>query len=122
MHVGLEIKLPTPTADTSELVKIGRWILRHTFRSGYRYIKVGVDLRVIRSNDQVQQSLFDSNALHRERMSKLFEAVDLINTRRGRETVRLASSGYEQKWTMKQDFRSLAFTTRLQDVIRVVAK
>lgn len=121
-YIGLEVHLPTPTADTVELVKVGKWILRKTFREGYKYIKVGVDLRDIRSQDQVQQSLFDSRAGQREKMTRLLRAVDSINNKQGRETVRLASSGYEQKWTMKQEFRSPAFTTRIQDIIKVQAK
>lgn len=120
-YIGLEVKLPTPTADSSELVKIGKWILRKTFRSGYRYIKVGVDLRDICPDDQVQQSLFDTQVAKREKMLRAMQAMDKINNKEGRETIRLASSGYEKKWAMRQEFRSPAFTTRIADIIKVKA-
>ncbi len=120
--IGLEVKLPTLTSDTAELVKIGKWILRKTFKPGYRYLKVGVDLRDIRPDNQVQQSLFDKRSEKRIRMQKLLKAVDHINSKNGRETVRLASSGYERKWTMNQDYLSFAFTTRVDEIITVLAK
>src|SRR5690606_18274299 len=41
---GLEVKLLTPTNADGELIRVAKSILRKTFRSGYRYQKVGVML------------------------------------------------------------------------------
>lgn len=120
--VGLELKLPTPTASTGELIKVGQWILRQVFMPGFYYAKVGVMLYDIRPNTQVQQSLFDSKVELRHKMSKALLAVDQVNNLHGRHTVRLAISGYEQKWTMKQEFRSPDYTTDIKGIILVNAR
>ncbi len=121
-YVGLELKLPTPTSSTGELIKIGQWILRKVFKPGYAYAKVGVMLHDIRPNTQVQQSLFDTKTELRGKMSQALAALDKINGRHGRNTVTMAAVGHERKWTMKQDFRSADYTVDIKDVIKVFAR
>ncbi|WP_262249744.1 Y-family DNA polymerase [Parapedobacter soli] len=118
---GFEVRLITPTANTGELIKVAGWILKKTFRDGYRYQKVGVLLSDIRPDTEVQQSLFDRSVKRRVRMASAFRAMDSINARNGRDTVRVAASGNEGKWTMKQDFRSKRYTTKLSEIITVKA-
>lgn len=118
---GLEVKLPTPTHADGELIRIAQSILRQTYRPGYRYQKVGVMLSDIRPDSQVQQSLFDPTAERRVRLARLHQAMDRINQRNGRNTVRMAATGNEGQWTMKQEFLSRQFTTRLSDILVVKA-
>lgn len=122
IYLAREIKLPTPTSNTGELIKIGAWILRKIFKPGYRYQKVGVQLGDIRPESQVQQALFDPLAERRGKRAKAMAALDRINQRHGRDTVRLAITGREQQWKMKQQFRSSRYTTSWSDVIKVRAK
>lgn len=117
-----DIKLPTPTSSTAELIKVAQYLLKKIFKQGYRYQKVGIMLTDIWPADQVQQSLFDKNAAIRSKMTEALKVMDLMNERNGRDTVRLAASGYERKWTMKQDFLSKKYTTDIKDVIVVNAK
>lgn len=119
---GLEVRLITPTANTGELAKVASWILKKTFRDGYRYQKVGVMLSDIRPDTEVQQSLFDRSIKGRVRMANAFKTMDLINARVGRDTVRIAASGNEGKWTMRQEHRSKRYTTKLSEIIVVNAK
>lgn len=121
-YVGYELTIPTPTSNTSELIKMGKWILKKIFIPGYRYVKVGVMLTDIRPASQVQQSFFDKNAEIRKKMAKVMKSFDQINERHGRDTVRFSSSGFERSFQMKQEFRSRDYTTKLKDVIRVFAK
>ncbi|SEK24636.1 Y-family DNA polymerase [Parapedobacter koreensis] len=119
---GLEVKLLTPTANDGELIRIAQSILRTTFKQGYRYQKVGVMLSDIRPDTQVQQSLFDTKPDNRVRIAKAIQAMDKVNRREGRDTVRMAATGNEGQWTMKQEHRSKRFTTKLSEIIVVVAK
>src|SRR5690606_34698317 len=118
---GLEVKLLSPTANDAELIRIAQSILRNTFRQGYRYQKVGVMLSDIRPDSEVQQSLFDRAPDKRMKIRKALAAMDRINRREGRDTVRMAATGNEGEWTMKQEFRSKRYTTKLSDVIVVKA-
>lgn len=118
---GLEVKLLTPTSGDGELIRIAQSILKQTFRGGYRYQKVGVMLSDIRPDSQVQQSLFDRKVDRRQRLHRLHQTMDRINQRAGRHTVRMAATGSEGKWTMKQEFRSPQYTTRLSDIMVVKA-
>lgn len=119
---GLEVKLITPTNNDGELIRIAKSILSKTFRAGYRYQKVGVMLSDIRPDNQVQQSLFDRGSDQRGRMVRALMTMDRLNRRNGRNTVRIAATDNEGQWTMKQEFKSPHFTTKLSDIIIVKAK
>lgn len=50
---------------------------------------------------------------------RLMEALDAVNDRYGRGTLKLASAGLGAKprnWTMKQERRTPAYTTRWEDM------
>jgi DNA polymerase V len=49
-------------------------------------------------------------------------AMDAINRRMGRGTVKLLAEGLEQGWKMKQDLLSPAYTTRWDELPVVKAK
>lgn len=118
----MDIKLPTPTSSTAELIKIAKYLLKKIFKQGYRYQKVGIMLGDIRPDDQVQQSLFDKNTETRSKMIDALKAMDRLNQLNGRDTVRIAASGYERKWTIKQNFLSRKYTTDIREVMIVNAK
>lgn len=118
----MDIKIPTPTSSTAELIKIAKYLLKKIFKPGYRYQKVGIMLTDIRPDSEVQQSLFDKNAETRTKMIQALKVMDRLNERNGRDTVRLAASGYERKWTMRQNFLSKKYTTDISEVLVVKAK
>lgn len=122
VYVTREVRLATPTAHTGELIKLGTAALAKIFKPGYRYQKVGVELLYIRPADQIQQSLFDPLAGQRDRLARAMQSLDRVNQRHGRDTVRIAATGRESVWTMKQQFRSRQFTTRWTDIIEVYAR
>src|SRR5690606_1647383 len=104
-----------------EIIKISRYLLKKIFKQGYRYQKVGIMLTDIRPNNEVQQSLFDKNNPLRMKMTAALKAMDKINQINGRDTVRLAATGYERKWTMKQEYLSKKYTTDIKDILVVKA-
>jgi len=120
--VGLDLKLEVPTSSTSELIKAAKYLLRRIFKPGYRYQKVGIFLMDIRPDDQVQQSLFDTKVESRGKLITALKAMDSINRKQGKDSVRMAATGYERKWTMKQENLSRGYTTNIRDVLVVKAK
>ncbi|RZK45534.1 MAG: DUF4113 domain-containing protein [Pedobacter sp.] len=119
---GIEVKLDKATNDTGQLISRALDGLRRIYVKGYRYQKVGVELRELKPEGQVQASMFqaqcDKNEIKRQKMLKV---VDLLNHEHGKDTIRYATMGYQKKWFMKQEFLSRKYTTKLEDIIVVKA-
>jgi hypothetical protein len=99
--------------------------LRRIYRPGYAFIKAGVMLLDLHSARLKQGELelepLESHAGSRER---LMGVLDELNQRYGRGTVKLASAGVQAQgqtasWTMRQERRSPAYTTRWEDMLEV---
>jgi DNA polymerase V len=56
-----------------------------------------------------------------ERHLRLMEAVDRINRRHGRHTVRTLAMGQDRAWDMRRGRLSGRYTTRLGEVLKVKA-
>ncbi|RYZ55460.1 MAG: Y-family DNA polymerase [Sphingobacteriales bacterium] len=120
---GLEVKLDVATDDTAILISNALLALRRFFVKGYRYQKVGVELKGLKPASQLQASMFDQlGSEKREKMQKALAALDRMNAAYGKDKVRYAVMGFEKKWFMRQQFLSRKFTTRISDVIVVKAK
>lgn len=117
------IRLTSPTNDTATLIKGAIRGLRRMFVKGYRYQKVGVELRDLRPETQVQGALFDPVGRDRKKkMQQALQTIDDLNRVYGRDTVRYGTMDFEKKWSMRQEFLSRRYTTRIEDVIVVQAK
>ena len=115
--------MPTATNDTAVLIREALAALRRIFIKGYRYQKVGVELKGLRSASQIQASIFDpADEIKKAKMQRALSVIDKLNNEYGKDTIRYAVMGYETKWFMRQEFLSRKFTTRLSDVIVVKAK
>ena len=116
------VPLRRPTDDTLALARAAAEGMRFMYIAGYQFIKAGVifvDLKPA-SVQQRELDLDDPNEppVTRDR-SRLMAAVDLINTRFGKGTVHAGSTGKpdaNRVWTMKQERRTPAYTTCLNDV------
>lgn len=106
------ITLPLTTAgsDTRLLVRAALWGLKRLFRPGYRYANAGVMLLEISPDDNVQQSLFQTDADDGKSV-RLMQAMDAINRRMGQDTVFLAGAGIGKRWRMKRGNKSPGYTT-----------
>ncbi|MCD0489678.1 Y-family DNA polymerase [Pedobacter sp. MC2016-14] len=120
---GLEVKLLVATNDTGQLIKEATAALRKIFVKGYRYQKVGIELRELKPYSQVQASIFQPVDTELEKKKqKALKIIDNLNASFGKDTVRYAAMGFEKKWSMRQEFLSRKFTTRIEDIIIVHAK
>jgi DNA polymerase V len=107
---GLAVALAQPSADSTLLVKAALAGLRQIYRDGYRYQKAGVALSGIMPAEAGQGCLF-ADPYDVEKSSRLMSVLDRINARMGTGTLRLASDGVAQEWSMKSGNRSPAYTT-----------
>lgn len=65
-------------------------------------------------------ALIDSNNFYVS-AERAMAAVDHINKLQGRNTIVHGAMGFDKKWSMRQEFLSRRYTTRIEDVIVVKA-
>lgn len=115
------IPLPYPTSDTRKLASAAAMGLRAIFRNGFLYKKCGVMLLDISPAGTIQRSLFDAveeNAMH---SAAIMSVLDGLNTRFGRDTVKVAAAGTAQRWIARAENKSQCFTTRWTELPKAIA-
>lgn len=108
-------QLASPTDTTQELLD---WVwrgLEQIYRPGFRYKKAGVMLNHLTPADQLSRRLFGDEAFERGR--RLAQAIDEINRRYGRDTVRVGATQPDGRWRTKFLRRSSRYTTHLREVL-----
>ncbi len=108
------VALQQPTADTGLLVMAAVEGLRRLYRPDHGYQKVGVTLGGLCGLSDTQPDLF--RRPEDPRRQRLMAALDDINRRHGRDTLRMASTGLSQAWLMRAAHRSPRYTTCLGEL------
>ena len=107
-------QLPFPTNDSRQIVAIALEGVAAIYQPGNRYVKAGVGLLDVCDRQFNQFDLFHSGqSVHSE---KLMQLLDKTNARHGRNTLFLGAEGVVQKWAMRQQYKSPAYTTRWGDL------
>ena len=114
------LRLPFPTNYTPGLVSAARTLLERVYRPGFVYHKAGVFLTDIVPESGRQQSVLAK--IDDERRLRAMYAVDEINRRHGRYSVRPLSLGTGRGWDMRRQKVSPRYTTRIDEVLRVKAR
>jgi DNA polymerase V len=128
---GVNVTLPLlrPTADSRQLVAAAAAAVRAEFRPGFRYAKAGavmLDLRA-EGHEQGELDLFAPSVAEpapagEAARTRLMEAMDTLNHRFGRDSIRLgsaavATNGADVKvWATRQERRSPRYTTRWDEM------
>ncbi len=112
--------LSVPTSFTPKLIKCACECLKKIYRSGYSYKKTGVIFTEIVPESSIQQSLFDTDQ-NDLKSRNLMKAVDRINARLGKETLRYAATGINRIWKMKRELCSPRYTTCWHELPKVSA-
>jgi DNA polymerase V len=98
----------TPTASTSQLMKVARMLLHRIYRPGYRYKKAGIMLDGLVGHVSYQPSLFDAPTPEKIDVDRI---VDDINRRMGRVITRASMGVKGENWKMKRGRKSPNYTT-----------
>lgn len=110
-HRAAEIE---PTADSGALIQECIRLLRACWRPGFRYSKAGVMLQELIPAGR-QAVLFSTRDTLKS--DAAMQAMDAINKRFGRETLRIASTGSSRPWRARQRQRSPRYTTRVDELL-----
>jgi DNA polymerase V len=104
----LSVPLPIPTSDSLE---VNRWVdhlCERMFKPGYQYKKAGVMLSEISPVSHRQGDWLEPDVPAND---KLMRALDHLNHRFGRGTVRVSNQGAFLGWQMRQERKSPNYTT-----------
>lgn len=109
----LAVPLPQPTNDTLEVNRWADYLCERMFRAGYQYKKAGVMLSEISPVTHQQGDLLEPVSVDN---TKLMQALDSLNQRYGRGTVKVSTQGAYAQWQMRQERKSPCYTTRWEEL------
>ena len=116
------VPLRRPTADTGAIVQATVLGLRAIYCQGFKYVKAGVMLLDLQPDSIIQGELDlggDDSLENTADKARLMSALDAINKRYGRGTMKIASAGLDgdrRVWSMRQERRTPAYTTNWADI------
>lgn len=110
-------ELACATDTTDELLAWALKGLTQIYRSGFRYKKAGVMLLDLKPTERLTARLFGQADF--ERAQRVVRAMDEINRRLGRDTIRFGVVKPAGRWQTKALRRSRRYTTCLREVLHV---
>ena len=107
-----------PTSDSLALIASATRVAHGLWRQGFRYAKAGIVLLDLYKPDELPVAdMFATR--DPERSKALMGALDAINGRFGRETVKPGGLTGRGEWSMRSANLSPCYTTRLADLMEV---
>ena len=106
------------TQNSIHLIAHAKEALRKIYKPGYDYKKAGVILMDFQQAEALQEDLFTDNTLN-DKDNRLVEALDLVNDKFGRNTLKIADQGLKNKHALKQKLRSKSYTTHWDDMLEI---
>jgi len=111
------IKLDVATSSSMELITKALMGLKSIYKEGFKYKKAGVIVSGIVPDENIQLALFDN--YDRTKHSEALKVMDKINEKYGRDTLKIASLGFNRKWKLRQDLLSPSYTTNWLQILTV---
>jgi DNA polymerase V len=109
-----DVELAVATNYTPDLIHAALQTTAAAFKPGFAYNRAGVIASNLVSAHTIQQNLFQEPVpAHKQ---KLMQVVDRINTKFGRNTLRLGAVGLVQEWQTRANYLSPRHTTRWSDL------
>ena len=109
----LSIALPQPTNDSLVVNRWADYLVGRMFKPEYEYKKAGIMLGEISPQDVYQSDWLEP---FQSTDTRLMNALDELNQRFGRGTVKVSTQGAFKEWQMKQERKSPNYTTSWDEV------
>jgi len=114
------VRFYTPTSDTSVITSQLVRMLQSSFKSGLEYHKADVLLYDLIAEDQLQIDLLGTVDLQvDERSRRKMRALDAINQRHGRGSLKFAAENLSQLWQPRKRLSSPRYTSTWQELPEV---
>ncbi|HTE21622.1 MAG TPA: Y-family DNA polymerase [Candidatus Limnocylindria bacterium] len=108
-----EVIYQVPTADTGQLISDTINLFSQIYSPRMSYHRAGVWLGDFRPADYLQTDLLGAiDPAKHDRAQARMQAVDVLNERFGKRTIRYATEDLAQKWQPRHHTRSPRYTTR----------
>lgn len=108
-----------PTADSLAIIGTAVRSARALWRDGFRYAKAGVIFVDLSRADEMPAQFFPSR--DPVRSDALMKALDVVNLRYGRDTLRPGGTTPKAAWSMRRNNLSPSYTTRAEDMLKVLS-
>ncbi len=106
-----------PTDGNQEIQEWAIKTLERIFKPGFEYRKAGIILSGLVPNENLTKRMFEDERFQQQH--KLMKAIDEINQKFGKDTVRFGSVKTEGNWKMKQTRKSQSYTTNWDELLVV---
>ena len=112
-----EINFDTPTADTGFMVNKLIEAFKEVMKNGLLYHRADIYLHDLVDKASFQTDLFGKVSIETDAKSQArLGALDALNDRYGKRTVRYAAEDLSGSWKPKHDLRSPRYTTHWQEL------
>nr|WP_286086870.1 DUF4113 domain-containing protein [Halomonas sp. S3-1-1] len=110
----LLVELERPTQDTHEILYAANVALQKIYRPNYKYKKAGVMMLDLTDQHRQQLSLMETPQTEeeRQRSQQLMAAMDALNEKMGKGTVRRGLPEKNAPWHLRCAHRSPRYTTQ----------
>lgn len=106
-----------PTDSNQEIQEWAIKTLEKIYKPYYQYRKAGIILSGLVPSKNLTKRMFDDERFQQQH--KLMKAVDEINKKFGKDTVRFANVKTEGSWKMKQTRKSPSYTTKWDQLMTI---
>lgn len=106
-----------PTDSNQEIQEWAIKTLERIYKPHYEYRRAGIILSGLVPAEKLTKRMFDDESFQKHH--NLMKAMDEINQRFGKDTVRFASVKSEGIWKMKQTRKSQSYTTNWNELLSV---
>lgn len=112
-----ELEYRVPTADTGKLIQSLLAELGKLYKPSHEYYRAGVWLHDFLPAQALQTDIFgEVNIAHETAAAERMQAIDGLNERYGRDTIRYAAEDLGTKWRPRYNLRSPRYTTKLDEL------
>jgi DNA polymerase V len=107
------LPLPQPTNDSLVVNRWADYLVGRLYKPAYEYKKAGIMLGEITPVGHYQTDWLEST---QATDTRLMDALDGLNKKFGRGTVKVSTQGAHKGWQMRQEHKSPSYTTDWDDV------
>ena len=113
----ITLEFETPTNFSGEIIQYALKGLDIIYRNGYLFKKVGIIVLGLIPENQIQSSMFDTK--DRKKEKDLLRTVDKLNKLMGKDSVSMASQGFQRRYKLRAEYLSKRYTTNINEILKV---